>query len=793
ACSARRLSSSWQNMLRRKLFTVINVAGLTAAIASSVIIFLYARHELSFDAVHANAERIQLVYKERRTATGFQELDDTWVPLLDLLKQQVPGIADGARVFSNERTWVELDGSRKFSETLTYADPAILELFTLPLARGDRATALSGSHKVVLSAEAARRFFGNDDPIGRTLTINFNDDYTVTGVLAPVPRNSTLRPDLLVPFENLLADAVAGGNSVGWEQSFLQTFVLLEQGANAAVVQDRLPAVVASVFGEEGTNGTRNMSLKFWSLRSLHDRDTNSNMIAWVLLGIALSIILVATINFMNLSIARSLERAKEVGVRKTMGSLRRQLVLLFFLEPLLISLFALALGVEMARFLLPMFNGWYGLDLALQLGSDPLLLTMLAAVGLAAVLLSGCYPALVLSGFKPAATLKGNLKSSPTGMRLRNGLTLLQFTVAIVLVTGIASIWLQVRYLQSRQLNFEPENVIAIPLRFGDFADRELATTAIETFKNELRALPGVASVASSMSIPGDYNEANIFAQPEGWAGEEPLRMLIAPADENYFATYGMSFVEGENFRPDTGTAVAIINETAARAIGWDSAVGKRLNDWTVVGVVKDFHYQSPAAGIRPIIHVYNPAQRTSPAHYYVSVKFDTPGLGSTLAAIEAQWRRMDPSRSFDYFFVGDLIAALYRDVNNAGKVLAWFAVLSIVIANLGLLGLSSYSVVQRTREIGIRKVFGGETADVALLLTAQFVRPVLLANLLAWPLAWIAITRWLESFAYHMELNWLIFPAGGFCILLLALLTVSLQSAKAAAQKPVLALRYE
>lgn len=784
---------AWRNVLRNKAFTLINVLGLTAAIASSIVIFLYARHELSFDGFHANAERIQLVYKERRTATGIQELDDTWVPLLQVLQEQVPGIAGGARVFSNERTWVELDDKRKFSETLTYADAAVLDLFSFPLARGDSASALTGTNSLVLSAEAAQRYFGDEDPLGRTVTLNFTQDYVVTGVLAPVPRNSTLRPDLLVPFENLLAGAVAGGNSIGWQQSFLQTFVLLEEGADAATVQGRLPAAMSGIFAEDSPNGSRNMSLKFWSLRSLHDRETNSNTIAWVLLGIAVSIILVATINFMNLSIARSLERAREVGVRKTLGSLRRQLVLLFFIEPLLISVFALALSVELASLLLPLFNGWYGLDLRLDLAADPLLLLMLATVGFAAALLSGCYPALVLSGFKASATLKGNLKSSPGGVRLRNGLTVMQFTLAIALVTGISAVWLQVRFMQSQQLNFDPEQVIAIPLRFGDFADRELAARTIETFKTEVRALPGVASVTSSRSIPGDYNEYNIFAEPEGWEGEEPLRMLMAPGDENYFDTYRMSFVEGEDFTPGMASPVAILNETAVRAIGWDSAVGKRLNDWTVVGVVKDFHYQSLESGIRPIAHVYYPGQSTSSNQFYVSVKLDTPDVQGTLAAIEAQWKQMDPSRAFDYFFVSDLIDAMYRDVNNAGKVLAYFALLSIVIANLGLLGLSSYSVVQRTKEIGIRKVFGGETADIALLLSAQFLRPVLVANLLAWPLAWLAIQRWLESFAYHMDLNWLIFPLGGLCILALALLTVSVQSAKAASEKPVLALRYE
>ncbi len=784
---------SWQNILRHRAFTLINVFGLTAAIASSIIIFLDARHELSFDAVHANAERIQLVYKERKTATGIQELDDTWVPLLEVVREQVPGIAGGARVFSLERTWIEIDDNRKFSDTVTYADASVLDMFSFPLARGDRESALAGANSLVLSAEAAQRYFGDADPIGRTVTINFGEDHIVTGVLAPVPRSSTLRPELLLPFEALLGRAVREGNSVGWEQSFLQTFVLLEEGADAMTVQGRLPAVVASQFGEEGVNGTRSMSLKFWSLRSLHDRETGSNTIAWVLLGIAVSIILVATINFMNLSIARSLERAREVGVRKTLGSLRRQLVLLFFIEPLLISVFALALGVELAALLLPMFNGWYGLDLALNLGSDPLLLLMLVAVGLAAALLSGCYPALVLSGFKPATTLKGNLKSSPGGLRLRNGLTVMQFTLAIVLVTGISAVWLQVRFMQSQQLNFDPQQVVAIPLRFSDFADSELAASAIETFKTEIRALPGVASVTSSVSIPGDYANANIFAEPEGWEGQEPLRVLRASADESYFETYGMSFVEGEMSTRDTANTVAILNETAARAFGWDSAVGKRVNDWTVVGVVKDFHYQSLELGIRPIIHLYNPVQPTSPNQSYVSVKLATTDVQVTLAAIEAQWKLMDPSRSFDYVFVNDLIDAMYRDVNNASKVLAYFALLSIVIANLGLLGLSSYSVVQRTKEIGVRKVFGGETADIALLLSGQFLRPVLLANLLAWPLAWFAIQRWLEGFAYHMDLNWLIFPIGGLCILLLALLTVSVQSAKAASTKPVLALRYE
>lgn len=783
-----------QNLLKHKLYTLINVFGLTIAIASSIVIFLFARNELTFDGFHANGERIHLVYKERKTAQGTQELTDTWAPLLDVIREQVPGVADGVRVWLSSG-WLEV-GGMKVNEDLTYADSSLFDVFSFPLAQGDAATALRERNSIVLSQEKAAQYFGSEDPIGKIITINFTTDYIVTGVLAPVPRNSSLRPSFIAPFESRFAPAELAEGIASWTSSDLQTFVLLDETATEAAVEAALSGLVASIFGSEGVNGTGNMKLKLWSFLSMHDRTTNSITVSYVLLGIACSIILIACINFMNLSIARALERSREVGVRKTMGSRRGELMALFFMEPLLVSIVALLLSIELARALLPVFNAFFGTELALQTSRDPALFAILLGTGLLVALLCGCYPAFVLSNLKSVDTLKGTAKAGPGGVRVRNGLSFFQFCMAIILVTAIIAAWQQVRYMQRQDPHFDMTNVLAIPVSVSDFADRELAAGQIDTFRNEVARLPGVLSVSASMSLPGAYDEANIFARPEGWESEEPLRMLVAQSDSDYFSTYGMEFTAGRDFDAaiDNRDSVVILNETAARASGWDStsAVGKKMNDWTVLGVVRDFQYQSLEDPIRPIIHVYM-SPEANPAFRFVSVKLAAADAQATLARIEAQWRLFDPGRSFAYYFIEDRFAALYSNVSRQGRILAWFALLSIFIANLGLLGLTSYSVVQRTKEIGIRKVLGGSVPDITLLLSKQFIKPVLLANLLAWPVAFFAISRWLEGFAYRIELNWIIFPLAGLSILVLAMLTLATQSVKAANINPVRALRYE
>lgn len=780
-----------RTLLNHKSYVLINVLGLALAVASSIIIILYARHELSYDAFHVNADRIQLVYKERNTAQGIQELDDTWYPLLDVMKSQVPGVANGVRIAPAER-WVEA-GETKYHAEVLYADPSLFDVFSFPLSTGDARTALSNRNTVVLSQAMATRFFGNEDPLGKTLTINFVDDYRVSGVFAPIPANSSIVPEIVVPIESFMAPEQLEALSSNWGSSFLRTYLLMGENVSVQNLEERFPALVGNIFGAEGANGTANMHLKLWSMRSYHDRNVNSSTTSYVLLAIAFAIIVIACVNFMNLSIARSMERAMEIGMRKTLGASRGQLIKQFLGESFLLSVIAISAGAWLAGMLLPVFNNLYSMELELKLLQDISLFMLLFLVALIAALMSGGYPAFVLSGFKAVETLKGALKSSPRGIQLRNALSFFQFCLAIILITGVIAVWQQVRFMKSRDLNFNPQQVLVIPMGLSDFADPQTASSRIATFKNEVLRIPGVEKVSSSMSVPGNYLNANTFARPEDWQRDEPLRMLVAGADDRYFDVYEMNFVEGRNFSRDIATESnsIIINAAAMRDMGWSTAVGKRVNDWTVIGVVEDFHYASLQEDIRPVIHIYG--TQDSRNHNFISIKLNTQDVQNTLTALASQWRLLDPSRTFDYYFVDDNFDNLYKQVDNVTSLIAYFSLLSIVIANLGLLGLSSYSVVQRTKEIGVRKVLGASVPDVAFILSRQFIKPVLLANILAWPLAYLAINRWLQSFAYHVDINWIIYPFAGACILFVAMATIFTQSAKAASMNPVLALRNE
>ncbi|MEX2506869.1 MAG: ABC transporter permease [Pseudohongiellaceae bacterium] len=781
---------AWRNLLKHKTFVVINITGLAVAIASSIVILLYARFELDYDRFHQNADRIHLVVKERNTATGVQNLQDTWIPLLSLMRQQYGEIESGARVYEGT-SWVEA-ANQKYLETITYADPTLFSVFSFPLAQGDENTALEGVNSLVLSAPMARKYFGDENPIGQRLTLNFTDDFVVTGVLEQVPQNSSLRPDFIIPIASAIApdDEQAYSN---WTNSFLFTYLLLEEGADAGDLEAKLPDLVLSQFGTEGANGTNNMNFRLWSLPSLQDREEGSHTTAYILLAIAFSIILIACVNFTNLATARAMERSKEVGVRKTFGALRGQLVRQFLGESMLISAIAIVLGLWLAGLLLPVFNALYGLDLQLNPTRDLAILSLLVGVGILAGLLSGGYPAFFLSNFKTVESLKGRLQSSRHGVRLRNSLSVIQFSFAIALVIAVTVIWQQVRHMKTVDLHFDPEQVLIIETSLRDFADAEIGFTRIQTFKNAVLQIPGVESIASSMSVPGNFANANIFATPEGWQRDEPLRTLVAGADDFYFETFGMEFIEGRNFSRDfaTETSSVILNESAMRAMEWDTAVGKRVNDWTVVGVVSDYHYATLRDEIRPIVHVYGPQESRN--HSFLSIKSSTDAVAPVLARIETLWSEMDDSRPFTYHFAEDSMEALYGSFDNVTAIVAYFSLLSIVVANLGLLGLSAYSVVQRTREIGIRKVLGASVAEILFLLSRQFTRPVLLANVVAWPLAWYGMSQWLQGFAYRIELNWLVFIAAGIVVLFLSIATVTAQSARVARSNPVEALRYE
>lgn len=788
---------AYRNFKKHTGYALINVLGLAVGIASSVIILLYAENELTYDAFHENSDDIYLVYKERHTAQGIRNLDDTWVPMLSEIQSDYPNVVNGVRMFDRTR-WVETNG-QKFEEAVVYADPSLFEVFSYPLVDGDGAYAMQNPNNVILSQAAATRFFGEANPIGQTITVNYTTEYQVAGILQPVPENATIIPadadarlDIVLPIESVIApdDEEANNN---WDGSFLFTYIQLDGITSEAAFEGQLPSMVEKVFGTEGSNGTKQLKMRLWPLIDLHNRDFDSNRYASTLLIIAFAIILIACINFMNLTTARSMERAREVGMRKVLGAHRGQLVKQFLGESMFTVFLALLVGVGLAYILLPTFNNLYDLSLTLSLAENTWLLGALAVLGLVTGFISGSYPALALSRFQPVETVKGNMRAKPQGVRLRNGLVVVQFALSILLIIGTAVMWVQVDHMKSHDLNFEKNNIIAISTSLRDFPNAEEAATRIETIKSEIAQMSGVEGVASSMEVPSRFVNANVFARPEDWQREDPLRMRITVVDDEYLDVYGMEFIEGRNFDREMASdqQSIILNETAMRDMGWDTAIGKQVNNWTVVGVVKDYNYQSLENDVRAVIHLYRSGDSRS--HNYVSVKMNSADVPGTLGRLESRWQVLDPERTFEFFFIDADFDQLYGSVEDSSTLIGYFSLLGILIACLGLLALASFTVVQRTKEIGVRKALGASIGNILGLLSKQFTKPVLLANLIAWPVAYWALGEWLQDFAYRTVMPWWIYPTAAICVLVVALATVSYHAMKAAKANPVTSLRYE
>lgn len=788
---------AYRNFKKHTGFATINVLGLAVGIASSVIILLYAENALTYDTFHANADDTYLVYKERHTAQGVRNLDDTWVPMLPEIQNDYPNVVNGVRLFSRGR-WIETNG-RKFEESVVYADPSLFEVFSYPLVDGAGAQVMQNPNNVILSQAAATRFFGTENPIGRTITVDYTTEYQVAGILEPVPENATIIPgsatarlDIVLPLQSIIAPDDEEANS-NWDGSFLFTYIQLDGTTTEEAFESQLPSLVEKVFGTEGANGTQQLKMRLWPLTDLHNRDFDSNRYATTLILIAFAIILIACINFMNLTTARSMERAREVGMRKVLGAHRKQLVYQFLGESMFTALLALVIGLGVAYLLLPTFNHLYDLSLSLNFADNMWLLGALASIGLLTGLLSGSYPALVLSRFQPVETVKGHMRARPQGVRLRNTLVVVQFALSILLIIGTVVMWVQVNHMKTHDLNFEKNNIVAIPTSLRDFPNAEEAATRMETIKNELLQIGGVETVASSMEVPSRFVNANIFARPEDWQQEDPLRMRITVVDDAYLDLYGMTFIEGRNFDREIASDAqgVILNETAMRDMGWDTAVGKQVNNWTVVGVVKDYNYQSLENDVRAVIHLYRTSDNRN--HNYISVKVNSADVPGTVARIESRWQSLDPERTFEFFFIDADFNRLYESVEDNSTLIGYFSILGILIACLGLLALASFTVVQRTKEIGVRKALGASITNILALLSKQFAKPVLLANLIAWPVAYWALGEWLQDFAFRTAMPWWVFPSAGVCVLAIALATVSYHAMKAAKANPVTSLRYE
>lgn len=779
-----------RNLLKRKGYSAINVVGLSVGLAAVILIFLYTRHELSYDRFHEQGDRIFQVYKERVTPTGTQITRDTWVPLAERLELEYAAIEKSVRMWT-QSAWVRHE-DRRFEEQVTYADPSLLEVFTFPLASGDPATALADPNSAIVSAAFASRYFGDADPIGKPIRIDNAVDYTVAGVLEDIPSNSTFDIDVAVPATSVpwYGDVVDE-----WGGSFLFTYVLLDAPSSASELEAQFPALIRGIWDAEVASRT---NFKLEPLHGLQDALTGNRQYAYILLGIALVILMIASINFMNLATARSLERAREIGMRKVLGAHRRQVVHQFIGESTILSLVSLGVGVLLVHAALPTFNQLYGLQLRIDLTEVPYLPAALLLLGLVIGVVAGAYPAFYVSRFKPIRALRGTLKSSGDGILLRRSLVVTQFALAIGLIALTLVMRNQLSFLEDAELKFDSDHVVVVPVEAADFDDPDTGVTRLRAFQEEIRRSPDVLTVSAASHAPGQWSGAFTFALPEEWGDQDPLRMRLAFVDAEYFSAYDIPIIEGRAFDAERATdadAAVIVNQAALESFGWDSAVGKTVRrgntDFEVVGVAQNYHFASLRQEIAPVLHFYRPTEHT--VHNFVAARIRPGREQSALTAISGAWSRVDPDRDLPYEFADRTFSQLYEQEQRLASVTGAFTLLAIIIACLGLLGLASWSVTQRIKEVGIRKVLGASTAAIVMLLTKEFLRLVLIALVVAVPLAYVAAGRWLQDFAYRIPLDPLTFLWAGGGALLIAFITVSLMTLRAALTDPVQTLRYE
>lgn len=791
-----------RNMARHKGYALINIAGLATGIACCVLILLWVQDEISFDAYHEHAERIYRLVEVMQEGDRSEHYPSAPFGMAPALRTEFGEDVTPVRFFgySTIVPLISYDDKRFYEKRFFFADSTVFDVFSFTFIEGNPQTALDQPHSVVITRDMAHKYFGEEHALGKVLRFENQIDFQVTGVIENVPANSHFHFDFLASLLDMESVFRVVGTPVGWLQSMYwnpcHTYVLLSENLSQAEFEARLSALVDKYYPD-----TFKSSISFYTqpLLDIHLRASLNEELepqgdityVYIFSIVALFILLLACVNFMNLSTARASMRAKEVGLRKVLGACRGQLARQFLGEAMLFSLLALLLALVLIEMALPVFNSITEKELRIDyLGNWPWL-ALLLGLALLVGFFAGSYPALFLSRFHPVAVLKGDPASGVGGhATLRKALVVFQFSIAIVLIVGTLIVSDQLELLRNKKLGFDKEHLLVLSLRGTPLRDQP------DAFKNELLNVTGVEGVTVASDYPGGL--INVYPFYVEQNGE--LQRLDLPAffsDHDFVDVMGMELLQGRPISPrlaSDSTEAFILNEAAVRGLGWDQPVGKdfRFGEddriGRVVGVVKDFHFFSLHQPAQPaVIHVW-------PFWYeYMLVKVHAQNMSDTIAEVGQVWSQFINGRPFDAFFLDDTLDQLYRSEQKLSEVFRSFAVLAIFIACLGLFGLAAFAATQRTKEIGVRKVLGATVANITALMSKDFVKLVLVANLIAWPVAYVAASKWLEGFAYRIDIGWWVFALAGGLALLIALATVSTQAIRAALANPVESLRYE
>jgi putative ABC transport system permease protein len=787
-----------RNFLRYKLYSIINLSGLAVGLACFILIMLYINYEFGYEAHHENLQEIYRVNVIQTHPGGEFKSSHSMAPLGPKFRETFSEVEDYVRIYNAREALIKYEDKRFYEKSVVFTDQGYLDIFTIPALYGDPSTALSDKNSVVITRSIAEKYFGDRDPVGEVLVMDNEDNLTVTAVVDDFPKNTSIKSDFLVSMETI--KNYPGGDRFldNWISTTLVTYLQIQEHT----VIDDIEARINTLYEQQTTEEVEKR-LELEPLETIHLYSEVSGagdiQYVYIFLVIGLLILLIASTNFMNLSTARSAQRANEVGLRKVVGAARSSLVNQFLGESIIFSIVALILAILLVDLTLPIFKELTNQDLVLPGLSSFSFYGLLILLALVLGLISGSYPALFLSKFKPLSILRGKTGSNAKSEIFRKTLVVLQFSIAIGLIICTLTISSQIGYMQNKGLGFKKEQILVLPVR-GDDLDEE-----IETFKQALSASPEISGVCGSLMLPtriGYYNNVTW----EGAAEGESIAIIQNKIGYDFLDTYEIDLIAGRNFSREFATDIAnyesensgalIINEEAAKRFGWEDPIGKKIIQvfgenryyFDVIGVMEDFHFSSLRYKIKPLCLYLMPDNLG-----YISIKFQAGRTESVLAFVEEKWNLFNPAYPFDYFFLDQRYAEKYQSEERIGSLFRYFSFLAIFISCLGLLGLASYSAEQRTSEIGVRKVLGAKISDIVVLLSKQFMKWIILANVIAWPLAWLYLDTWLDDFAYRVDLNYTQFLLAGVMALVIGLGTVMYQSLKAAMANPVESLRDE
>jgi putative ABC transport system permease protein len=804
------LKIAFRNIKNHKGYSFINIAGLAIGMACCILMVVYITSELSFDRYHKNADRIyRLCHHANIGGTDLCSGVSNATAAL-ALRDSYPEVVNAVRFGRTYQPVVKYQDKQFFETRLYYADDPVFDIFSWPMIKGNPGTALKAPYSIVLTEDMAKKYFGDEEALGKILKIDNKDNYTVTGVIKNIPVYSHFLINGLLSFKTLYAQGeTVSPHLTDWLSYNYFTYVLLEEGVNYRDLEKKFPALLEKHAGEQMRAKGSTLEYFLHPLKKMRlysidgGRGSDPILYIYIFAAIAVFVLLIACVNFMNLSTARASNRVLEVGIRKVVGADRRKLIWQFLMDALVFSFLSIVLALFLVELALPLMGSLAGRPLSLNINEMPWLIPGILGMVLFTGLLAGSYPAFFLTAFQPIKVLKGDLKSGTANSRLRSILVVAQFAICIILIVAIELIISQLNYMKNREPGFDKEHVVVLPMM--DDRVREM----LPVIKKELESHHSVSHVSAASTLPGWGSQVNDKI-PEGFTLATTQLMADINVDQDFIPTMGMKMIKGRNFSKTFGTDernAVIINETAARQYGWKEPLGKIImasplpgeggffSSWVpkkVIGVVKDVHIDPITVAIRPLYmgnapkHPYNP--------YRVIVARIKPGdIKGTMDFLKRKWEAMVPHMPFDSFFLDSSFDRQFRDIERSRDILSYFTFLAIFIACLGLLGLASFTAEKRTKEIGIRKVLGATVANIALLLIKEFTKFLLLANVIAWPIAYFIMNNWMRNFPYRTSIGLQAFILAGAMALVIALAAVSYQSIKAAITRPIDALRYE